>query len=229
MMLALVMLLLVSTAAIAQEPAKYNFASAQESKDIKVFPGGKASGIIYFYNIDGNQITHIILEVIEAPPEWQVEIQPPLEEIQVEIGGKIVTISENLHIQPSPVISEKIEDPPKDKVCIEIPQRGYTLANEARINVQIPDSEKIGRKSEVTISGVAQWLGQSGAVAITQSRDFNFSVEIVAPTNEEPEENILGKKDSSANTGNWLPWIIGCVGVFLGAGLVTLYMRKRRE
>jgi hypothetical protein len=227
-LLALITLLMVSSAALAQEPARYNFASAQGSHEIKVTPDGESPGSIYFYNIDGNQITHIVLEVSQAPANWQVAIQPPLGETQVDIGGQIVTVNENLYIEPSQVLSEKAEDTPSGIVCITIPQRGYALAKEAKIIVRVPGTEKIGTKGDIIISATAQWLGQSGAVAIQQNRDFNFSVEVIAKTTG-IQEKILGKTGTSGDTGKWLPVIIGAAVVVLGAMLILLYIRRRRD
>ena len=74
--MAVVLLMVLPTQASAQEPAKYNFASAQGNKHITATPGGEGIGMIYFYNIDGNRSTHITLQVSQAPDNWQVELQP---------------------------------------------------------------------------------------------------------------------------------------------------------
>ncbi len=228
LILALIILMTPSSAALAQEPAKYNFASIQGSKEIKIIPGGESPGVIYFYNIDGNRITHVILEVSQAPANWQVDIQPPLGETQVDIGGQIVTVSENLYIEPSQVLSEKVEDTPEGTVCIAVPQRGYALAKEAKIIVRAPGSEKIGTRGEIIVSATAQWLGQSGAAAVKQNRDFNFSVEVIAETIG-TQEKIVVKPDTAGATGKWLPVIIGTAVVVLGAMLILLYIRRRRD
>jgi len=46
----------------AQEDAKYNFGSAQGAKEFTVSPGEEITTKLFFYNIYGNRITHIILE-----------------------------------------------------------------------------------------------------------------------------------------------------------------------
>jgi len=228
LILVVTLFLALSLPAQAQEPAKYNFASAQGSKEIKVIPNGESPGIIYFYNIDGNRITHIVLEVSQAPANWQVEIQPPPGETQVDIGGQIVTVTENLYIEPSQVLSQMAEDTPAGTVCIAVGQRGYALAKEAKIIVRVPGSEKIGTNGEIIVSATASWLGQSGAAAIKQNRDFNFSVEVIAETTG-TQEKILGKPGTGGATGKWLPVIIGAAVVVLGATLILLYIRRRRD
>jgi hypothetical protein len=234
--LALVILLMFSSAALAQEPSRYNFASAQGSTNINVTPNGESSGSVYFYNIDGNQITHIVLEVSQAPANWQVTIQPALGETRVDIGGKIVSVNETLYIEPSQVLSQKVDNPPAGMVCITVPQRGYALGKEAKVVVRVPSSEKIGAKADIVVSATAKWLGQTGSVAITQNRDFTFSVEVVSPSTG-TQEKILGKSTPGVDTGGttgkttvkWQPIIIGAAAVVVIALLILLYIRRRRD
>lgn len=227
------LLIALPSVALAQEPAKYNFASAQGNKDIKVTPGGEGTGVIYFYNIDGNRITHISLEVSQAPSDWQVEIQPPSGEIQVEIGGTIVTVTENLHVEPSEVLLQEPESVPQGMVSITVPNRGYALAKAANIIVRVPESEEIGTKADITVSAVAEWLGQTGAAAIKQARDFNFSVEVISET-AGGEEKIIEEHGTtepakpSSIVGRWLPAIIATVIAVLAAILIPRLVRRRR-
>ena len=201
MLVVIALLLAAPSLVLAQEEAKYNFASAQGAKEIKVVPGGEGWGVIYFYNIDGNRITHITLDVSQVPDSWDVEIQPPQHEIEVEITGRIVAVTENLHVEPSEVLAEEAEDVPEGMVCITIPTRGYALANPVYIVVRVPDGEEIGTRGDILISAEAAWLGQSGAAAIKQARDFDFSVEVVSESTEFTE-TIVGEGDSSEATGS---------------------------
>jgi hypothetical protein len=219
-----ILILLLSSMAMAEEPPVYNFASAQGSKEIKILPGGESVGNIYFYNIDGNRITHITLEFTQAPSGWQVEIQPPLGETQVEVNGQVVAVTENLYVEPSEVQSQEIKDIPEGMVCIPVATRGYALAKEARIIVRVSDSADIGTREAIIISATAQWLGQSGAAAVSQARDFTFTVEVVSEK-AEFQEKILGK---GVDLGRWLPVIIGAVVVVLGATITLLYIRRKR-
>jgi hypothetical protein len=197
--LAATMLLVLAGPALAQEPAKYNFASAQGEKELKIPPGGEGKGVIYFYNIDGNRITHVTLEVSQAPTGWEVSIEPPLAETQVEINGQVVNVTENLYVEPTEVLSQAVESPPPGTVCISVPSRGYALAKEADIIVRVPDTAKIGDTGAITISATARWLGQSGAAAVSQERDFDFSVQVVSGTTGF-EEKVLGKPESGGET-----------------------------
>jgi hypothetical protein len=222
--LALTAFLAMASSALAEEPARYNFASVQGSENIQILPGGDGTGNMYFYNVDGNRITHVTLEVSQAPANWQVEIQPPLDETQVEVNGQPITVTENLYVEPSEASSVVIKDVPEGMVCIPVSQRGYALAKAAEIIVRVPDSEEIGTQEEIVVTATARWLGQSGAVAFSQSREFNFTVDVVAKVTEY-QEKIL---DNRSWTGRWLPWI-AVIAAIVVLGLVTLlYMRRRR-
>lgn len=185
--LALMMVMVPSSVAYA---ADYNFASAQANKTITVVPGKEGTGTIYFYNISGDRITHITLEASQAPENWDVEIEPPLGETKVEIGGNIVTVTENLYVEPSETVAEAPESSPEGTVYIPIPNQGYALAKIATVTVRVPASVAPGTQEEIVISGVARWLGQTGAAAISQARDFTFTVKVV-PEATDGEEKII--------------------------------------
>jgi hypothetical protein len=177
---------------------------------------------MYFYNIDGNRITHVTLEVSQAPANWQVAVQPPRGETQVEVNGQPVTVTENLYVEPSEASSVEIKDIPEGMVCIPVSQRGYALAKEAKLIVRVPDDEEIGMQQEIVVTATARWLGQGGAVDFIQSRDFNFTVDVVAEVTEY-QEKIL---DKGGWASRWLPWIAAAIAVLAAA--TFLYMRRRR-
>jgi hypothetical protein len=220
--LALMTLMTIASSAFAEEPAKYNFASVQGSENIQLLPGGDGTGNMYFYNIEGNRITHVTLEVSQVPDGWQVEIQPPLGETQVEVNGEVVNVTENLYVEPSEASSEVIEDIPEGMVCIPVAQRGYALAKEARIIIRVPAVEEIGTQEEIIVTATARWLGQGGAVAFSQSRDFDFTVEVVSE--EEYHETILGK---GGGFNKWLPWVAGGAAIVLLTLVTLLYIKKK--
>jgi hypothetical protein len=218
-----------------EEAAKYNFASAQGAKELNIPPGQEGAGYIYFYNIDGNRITHITLEVSQAPSGWEVTIEPPLAETQVLVSGMPVTVVENLYVEPSELLTEEPQDIPEGMVSIKVPGWGYALGKVAQVVVSVPESTPLGITGDVTIAGEAAWLGQGGSAAIKQARDFDFSVTVVSESTEYTEE-IIGQGEAPQETNeatgfpltNWLPAIIAGVVVILGAILIPLLVRRRR-
>jgi len=225
-LLAIAAFLVMLSPVLADEEPKYNFASAQGSEQIRVVPGDENWVVIYFYNIDGNRITHITLEISEAPDNWEVEIEPAQHEIEVEIGGAVVTVIENLHIEPSEVLSEEL---PEDMVCITIPGRGYALAKPAHIVVRVPNSEATGATGEIVIAGEAEWLEQSGSASIKQARDFEFSVTVVSEATDSTETILDGGDNSGFSIMRWLPAIIAGAIVLLGAILIPRLVAKKKR
>lgn len=159
-----------------EEPANYSFASCQESSNIQVVPGEKAEGRILFYNVDGNRITHIKLEVANAPEGWEAEINPPLHEQYYDVDGEPITVEENFSSKPTNLSPEEITDIPQGMICLEIGNRGYALARPVTIAIKVPEFEATGTYSDITITATASWLGQNGAGIIKQTRDFDFTV-----------------------------------------------------
>ena len=241
LLVALLLLALPLPVFADEEAAKYNFASAQGNKDLKIPPGQEGVGSIYFYNIDGNRITHITLEVSQAPSGWEVTIEPPLSETQVLVSGMPVTVSENLYVEPSDLLVEEPQTIPEGMVSIKVPGRGYALGKEARVMVSVPESTPLGTTGEITIAGEAAWLGQSGAAAIKQARDFDFSVTVVSESTEYTE-TIVGQDEASSppkppenkdessgfSLTSWLPAIVAGVIVVLGAIFIPVLVRRRR-
>lgn len=229
------LLLTLPLTAYADEAAQYNFASAQGSKELQVIPGGTCTGYIYFYNIDGNRITHITLEVSESPEGWDVTIYPPVGETEVIVNEVPVTVTENLYVEPSELFTEEPADVPEGMVSLSIPGRGYALGKAAEITVNVPESIAIGATGKITIAGEAAWLGQGGSAAIQQARDFDFTITVVSESTEYTETIPGQDGDSNSDSGStvfdlmkWLPAIIAAAIVVIGAVYVTLLVRKRR-
>ena len=166
---------------VANEPARYNLASVCGASSLQVIAGGETKEVIYFYNVDGNRTTHIALEVAQAPSEWEVKIVPPLQEIEVESGESAITVTENLYVEPSQLSPKPIQDIPTDTdmVCLSVPNRGYAPAKVVTIIIRVPESEEAGTDGNIKITAVASWPGQTGAAAICQTRDFDFSVHVL--------------------------------------------------
>ena len=194
--MAAALLLVLASPVLAEDEANYNFASAQGSKQLRAAPGQESEGVIYFYNIEGNRITHISLEVSKAPDNWKVEIDPPQHEIQVDVSGRIITVTENLYVEPSEALAEEPEEVPGGMVCIKIADLGYVLAKAVHISIQVPETAEIGTKGDIAIAAEASWLGQSGAAAIKQARRFDFFVEVTSGETEY-RETIIGEVEKT--------------------------------
>ncbi len=183
---------------MSQQEAIYNLASIQPDKHIEIEAGGYGTGLIYFYNVDGNRATHIKLEVSRSPSNWEVQVQPPARETVIDTANGSLSLIENLCVEPSVLQSEKITGLTDGLECVAVADRGYAMAKVVCVTIQVTESAKAGDTGEVEITAEATWLGQSGAASIRQTRDFVFSVEILpAESGTSGEEN--GKNSVALN------------------------------
>ncbi len=173
---------------MSQQEAVYNLASIQPDKHIEIESGGQGSGLIYFYNVDGNRATHIKLEVSRSPENWEVQIQPSPQEIVIDTANGSISLIENLCVEPSTLQSEKIIGLSDGSECVAVTGRGYAVAKVAYVTIWVPESVKAGDTGEVVVTAEAMWLGQSGAASIRQTREFVFSVELLLADSCEPGE-----------------------------------------
>jgi len=186
----LVLIFLIGVVNAQEEEAKYNFGSAQSAKEISIAPGDEVTTKLYFYNIHGNRITHISLEVGEAPKNWDISIDPALHEISVIVSGVTTTIEENLFVEPGSDVAESIPDDVPEGIEYISSSVGFVGAKPVKIKIKIPSNEKLGTAATVRIDAVAEWLGQTGTAAITQGRSFEYTVTVVS---KEFTETILEK------------------------------------
>lgn len=172
----------------AQEAPKYNFGSMQSAKELNIAPGETAETKLYFYNIYGNRITHVTLDVGEAPEKWDINFEPALHKTKVKISGVLTTVEENLYVRPSETVEEIPEDIPEGIEYISS-SVGYIGAKPVKVKITVPKDEKFG-EYKVTINALANWLGQGGGVAFNQARSFEYTITV---TSKEFTEEVLEK------------------------------------
>ena len=238
----------------AQEDAKYNFGSAQGAKTLTISPGGEATTKLFFYNIYGNRITHIVLEVADAPQGWDITIEPALHETNVIVSGIPTTVEENLFVEPGSDVAESIPDDVPEGIEYISSPIGFVGAKPVLISIKVPEDAKLGTVAKITIDGTASWLGQTGTAAITQGRSFEYTVTVAssefseiilekAPVKEEVEvvviketaEEVEEEKapqviEKEVKVGLSTTTFVGVVIVLLIviAGLVIFFVKKKK-
>ena len=193
----LALVLLLALPAVAKA-----FDGAQQEDSLQAAPGGEARGVIYFYQVNGQRATwlrmfNVILEVIEvvelddrgkamgALDAWKVEFDPPLHESEVTSRDRTITVEENLHLEPTELSSEPIEDVPEGMVCLNVPGQGYILAKPATVIVRVPEGEEVGTRASIKMEAIGYpWMVNPSSTVIGQSRDFTFTVTVVAPVKD---------------------------------------------
>ena len=208
----------------AQEDAKYNFGSAQADKELKVNPGGEIITKLFFYNIYGNRITHINLEVSDFPENWIISLTPEAHDADVNVSGVITTVNENLYVEISEAFDEIPENVPEGIEYISS-SVVYIGANPVEIKIKVPENEKFGSYT-LRIDASAFWLGQEGTAEIQQSRSFDYKIDLVSEIfYEKPittDEEL--KESNETYKAPETPGFVGITGAITGANLATGFL-----
>ena len=206
---------------------QYNFGSMQPSKNLAGKPGQTIETRLYFYNIYGNRPTHIKLEIVDKPENWDVEIVPSARDVDYEVAGVIQTVQENLVVYPSEV-KEKAGKDSKDKEWIKS-KVGYVESDFVDVRISIPENEKIGVTKNIKINGKAFWLGQGGNIALEQERDFEYAVKTTTEYYEKPVNRITGFFTFEAVTANPLVSVlVGLVLIVVIVMIVVIIILSRK-
>ncbi|MCD6477759.1 MAG: hypothetical protein J7K87_02025 [Candidatus Aenigmarchaeota archaeon] len=221
--LILVTVILMSSFVFAQGAA-YNLGTMQKDKVIEVEPGKSATTKIYFYNIFGNRITHVKLNVEEAPEGWGIEINPELHNVTLNVTGVIIHVEENLYTIPCSM--DKDWCPTNDTTPREGVEYltasgvdGKVPAKYVTITVHAPSGTPLWKEYPLKITATANWYGEAGMVALSQQRDFDYTIKTVM---KEYTEQIVEEKKGN----NWI-----CIGVLIGIVVITLIIlliKKRK-
>ncbi|MCX6013950.1 MAG: hypothetical protein NTV30_11250 [Chloroflexi bacterium] len=231
--LILICLLAAPLAAAAEDAAKYSFATAQGDSNLEVIPGDKpCQGVLYIYNVDGNRITHIAMDVVDAPEGWIVEFSPAVHSVDYTMGGGIISVEENLSVEPSELSSEPIKNVPTGMFSILLPNKlgpdipGYAVAQVIYINITVPKGVPVGESHKITVKAEASWLGQTGAGAIAQERNFDLTVNTVYKLTKEKRAGF------NFDWNRWMPLIGGiavAVVAVAGAVFIPKMMKKGKK
>lgn len=225
-------LLLLNILLVSAQSAEYNFGTTQQSNVIEVEPGKAATTKIFFYNIWGNRVTHVRLDITQQPEGegWNVELSPPLSNVTLNVTGIVVTVEENLFAVPC-----KIDDswcPTSDPIPREGVEflsasgvEGKVPAKYAVITVTAPESIPLWQEFPLKISASAEWYGEGGIVALSQARDFSYTIKTVT---RQYSEEVLPEKEKS----QFMKWIAGnwsYIIISLLLLIVALLIRKTRK
>jgi len=219
--LILVFVLLMSSFVFAQGAA-YNLGTMQKDKVIEVEPGKSATTKIYFYNIWGNRITHIKLDLVEKP-DWNIEMQPELHNVTLNVTGIIIHVEENLYTVPCSIDGKWCPtDDTKPMEGVEYLTAsgvdGKVPAKYVTITVHAPSGTPLWKEYPLKIVATANWYGEAGMVALSQQRDFDYTIKTI--TREYSEQIVEEKKNG---------WIyVGIFAIMVAVILIILLIKKRK-
>jgi hypothetical protein len=204
--LSFVFIALLAAAVFAQEAApKLSFGTIQPDRGATISPGSTLKFDVYFF-IDeayGTRAAHITISPAVVPQDWTVSVIPPLDDVTLNISGVIVKGSENLNVDPRPVLTA-IPTPSEEGIYyIASPSgKGYLQAKKATIQVEVPANAEIGKTFDLSMTGTAKYYGSAGSVLFTQSRGFSYQITVVAPTYSEQvvTEPVVNSTTQAENT-----------------------------
>ena len=207
-----IFILLVSLASVS---AGYNFGSMQPEKVFSLNPGQEFMTKIYFYNVYGDKPTHVKLEIVEQPEDWDVELIPELEEVGYDVSGIIQTIEENLVVEESEVLDE----PGKEIEGIEYIRSkvGYIGANFVELKIFIPEDEELGETKNILVKANAFWLGSSGMLDINQEREFDYTINIKPEEYYEKKIEPETEEEQSSGITGAVTGLGSREGIYIGA------------
>jgi hypothetical protein len=175
-----------------QSQPLYDFGTMQQGSSTQAEPGGNATFSLFFF-VDseyGNRITHISVSAEEVPEGWTVELDPPLHTEYLNVSGIVTASSENIYVEPRPVLSSIPENPEDGIYYLASPSGlGYLQAKRVEVRIGIPESAQLGQTYTIKVTAHAAWFGQSGNIALEQSRPFRYTVQLAR---QEYSEQLLG-------------------------------------
>lgn len=166
----------------------FDFGTIQPSKTFVAEPGENITTSVFFF-IDsqyGDRNTHIVLNPGRVPPEWGIDIYPPMHEVTLNISGIITSFNENLYTEPRLLLAEHPEVAEPGYVYINSPSgKGYLQAKPVNITIRVPQSAEYGKVYDLTVDATGSWFGEAGQIQLSQSRNFDYHVLIASKTYSE--------------------------------------------
>ncbi len=196
--------------ASAAEP-KYNFGSAQAGKIIVAEPGEGATGELYFYNVFGNKITFVQLNLGEAPEGWDIQLDPPIRDITYTVSGIEAVDRANVYVEPSnfvesPETLQVFRCGDSDCKYISSPAGGYMLAKVVYIRINAPKDAPLFQDFPLVVNAKAFWHTEPGTVATQQVRTFSYTIHT---TTKDMQESIVTPQQPLDLSDYY--WVLGLV------------------
>jgi hypothetical protein len=194
--------LLAATAMSAAQSPLYDFGTMQQGKTVQAEPGETVNLTLFFYvdEVYGNRITHVLLSVQNAPSGWPIEFNPPAHDEYLNVSGIMTTSHENVFVTPLPLLPEPPAVPTPGMEYLRSPSgKGFLQARRVQAIVRIPKDAALGQTYPVKILGEAFWFGQSGNIALKQTRSFEFQINTAK---KEYTEQVVAAPPAKSNATN---------------------------
>jgi len=187
-------------------------------------PGQKVVITWNLYNMYGDRKTHILLSY-SSDVNWEVTIEPSLRNVSYELPAGIVTIEENLALDPLPAVEYKPEIIPYGVSYVKHPNADLFIpAKVVTFTIQVPPNAKIGESHKFHFTAKGSCFTGAGTVIPSLELGLDVSVDVVSPEFYE-REVIAGAPWYIKYAGT----IIALVLIIIAAAVVIAVRRKRSK
>ncbi|MFH1947219.1 MAG: hypothetical protein ABIJ23_03635 [Candidatus Magasanikbacteria bacterium] len=185
------------------------------SMNARALPGQTVEVTWNLYNLHGDRTTHVKVNIIEAPSDWEISFEPELHEARYEVMRSIETIEENVALEPEDVVINKPEIITKGIDYVKHPkQEGYILVKPVKINIKVPENAELWRDYNFVFEAQGNCFMEPGAVLPAVATQLELNVKTISETfTEEPVEEV-GVEEEEKNTA-------GITGAVIGGGQIT--------
>ncbi len=188
----------------------FTFGTMQENHDLSGEPGTNVTVNMYFF-IDsayGNRNAHITINPSNVPEGWATNFVPAMHTVTLNISGIIITNNENVNVEPRPLLAMPPTISEEDIYYLKSPSgKGYLQAKRVQMIVSIPSNASLGQTYDVSATASASWFGDNGAIALTQSRDFNYRIFVVNTKYSEEVVKTTTLNSTKSNETNQNPQV----------------------
>ena len=174
--------------------------------DARAVPGQTVTATWNLYNIHGDRITHIVINIAEAPPGWEISFEPELHEATYNVTGVLQTIEENVGLRPTEVV-DSIPDPkPEGMDYVKHPKEdGYIPVRPIDISIKVPEDAEPWKDYKVTLEAVGKCVMEPGAVVPGIATQLELTIKTVSGEEFYEEEiiegEVTGEAQGEAETG----------------------------
>lgn len=172
------------------------------SMEARAIPGQTIFAVWNLYNLHGDRTTHVKLDLIEMPSDWEISFEPESHEAFYSVMGVVQTIEENVALELTPVLKTKPETIPEGMDYVKHPgKEGYIPVKVIKIYIKVPEDAELWKEHDLVLGATGKCFTEPGAVIPGVVTQLKLKVKIIsgefteiplekAPEKEEEKEEV---------------------------------------
>ncbi|MCW1303196.1 MAG: hypothetical protein OH339_02110 [Candidatus Parvarchaeota archaeon] len=198
------------------------FGATPLSARASAIPGQKVVVTWNLYNMYSDRKTHILINYT-SDVGWKVTIEPQARNVSYELPAGIVTILENLALDPLPPVQYKPEVIPYGVNYVKHPTADlYIPAKTVTFTIEVPTDAKIGERHTFHFKAKGECFLGTGAVIPALELGLDLTIDVVSP--EFYERELI----SGAPWYLQYAWAIVTAALLVIAVVTLIILRRRR-